>query len=206
MDCSTPGLPVHHQLLELAQTHVHRVGDAIQHLILCRPLLLLPSIFPRVRVFSNESVFCIRWPKYRSFSFSISPSNEYSGLISFRMDWLDLLAVQGLAPVALVPWPQERTELRGDTRAAPRPLGNHRSVHLAEQMFVLFLEFCLEKKKKTTYGKKKKKKTKTVNLHVVTLLINHFKNSPLALYFRNVHHGQSVSLWPRVLSRFWFSQ
>ena len=95
MDCSTPGLPVHHQLSELAQTHVHRVGDAIQHLILCRPLLLLPSIFPRVRVFSNESVFCIRWPKYRSFSFSISPSNEYSGLISFRMDWLDLLAVQG---------------------------------------------------------------------------------------------------------------
>ena len=65
------------------------------HLILCRPLLLLPSIFPGMRVFSNESVLCIRWPKYWSFSFSISPSNEYSGLISFRMDWLDLLAVQG---------------------------------------------------------------------------------------------------------------
>ena len=65
------------------------------HLILCHPLLLLPSIFPRNKVFSNESVFCIRWPKYWSFSFSISPSNEYSGLISFRMDWLDLLAVQG---------------------------------------------------------------------------------------------------------------
>ena len=65
------------------------------HLILCRPLLLLPSIFPRIRVFSNESVLCIRWPKYWTFSFSISPSNEYSGLISFRMDWLDLLAVQG---------------------------------------------------------------------------------------------------------------
>ena len=64
------------------------------HLILCRPLLL-PSIFHRIRVFSNESVFCIRWPKYWSFSFSISPSNEYSGLISFRIDWLDLLAVQG---------------------------------------------------------------------------------------------------------------
>ena len=64
-------------------------------LILCRPLLLLPSIFPSVRVFSNESVLCIRWPKYWSFSFSISPSNEYSGLISFRMDWFDLLAVQG---------------------------------------------------------------------------------------------------------------
>ena len=65
------------------------------HLILCHPLLLLPPIFPSIRVFSNESVLCIRWPKYWSFSFSISPSNEYSGLISFRMDWLDLLAVQG---------------------------------------------------------------------------------------------------------------
>jgi len=65
------------------------------HLILCRPLLLPPSIFPSIRVFSNESVLCIRWPKYWSFSFSISPSNEYSGQISFRMDWLDLLAVQG---------------------------------------------------------------------------------------------------------------
>ena len=65
------------------------------HLILCRPLLLLPSIFPSIRVFSNGSVLCIRWPKYWSFSFTISPSNEYSGLISFRMDWLDLLALQG---------------------------------------------------------------------------------------------------------------
>ena len=65
------------------------------HLILCRPLLLLPSIFPSIMVFSNESILCIRWTKYWSFSFSISPSNEYSGLISFRMDWLDLLAVQG---------------------------------------------------------------------------------------------------------------
>ena len=65
------------------------------HLILCRPLLLQPSIFPSIRVFSNESVLCIRWPKYWSFSSSISPSNEYSGLISFRIDWLDLLAVQG---------------------------------------------------------------------------------------------------------------
>ena len=97
MDCSTPGFPVHHQLPELAQAHVHRAGDAIQHLILCHPLLLLPSITPSIRVFSNESVLCIRWPKYWSFSFSISisPSNEYSGLISFTIDWLDLLAVQG---------------------------------------------------------------------------------------------------------------
>ena len=66
------------------------------HLILCRPLLLPPSIFPSIRVFSNKSILCIRWPKYWSFSFSISPSNEYSGLISFRMDWFDLLAVQGI--------------------------------------------------------------------------------------------------------------
>ena len=95
MDCSTPDLPVHHQLPELAQTHVHRIGEAIQ---LSHPLsspFLPPSIFPSIRVFPNESALCIRWPKYWSFSFSISPSNEYSGLISFGMDWLDLLAVQG---------------------------------------------------------------------------------------------------------------
>ena len=95
MDCSTPGLPVHHQLLEFTQTHVHWVGDASNHLILCCSLLLLPLIFPSIRVFPNESVLYIRWPKYWSFSFSISPSNEYSGLISFRMNWLDPLAVHG---------------------------------------------------------------------------------------------------------------
>ena len=95
MNHSTPGLPVHHQLLEFTLTHVHRVSDAIHHLILCHPLLFPPSVFPSNRAFSNESVLCIRWPKYWSFSFSISLSNEYSGLISFRMDWLDLLAVQG---------------------------------------------------------------------------------------------------------------
>ena len=87
---TTTHLPIHHQLLELAQIHVHQVSDAI-----CPPLLLLPSIFPSIRVFSNESVLPIRWPKYWSFSFSISLSNEYSGLISFRVDWLDLLTVQG---------------------------------------------------------------------------------------------------------------
>ena len=95
MDRSTPGLPVHHQLLEFTQTHVHLVGMSSNHLILCRPLLLLPPIFPSIRVFSNESVPPIRWSKYWSFSFNISPSNEYSGLISFRIHWLDLLAVQG---------------------------------------------------------------------------------------------------------------
>ena len=95
MDYSTPGFPVHHQLQELAQTHVHQVGDAIQPSHLCCPLLLLPSIFPSIRVFSNESVLHIRWPKNWSFSFSISPSNEYSGLISFRMDRFVLCVVQG---------------------------------------------------------------------------------------------------------------
>ena len=94
MDCTTPGFLVHHQLPEFTQTHIHRVSDAIQPSHFCHPLLL-PPIFPSIRVFSNKSVLCIRWPKYCSFSFSISPSNEYSGLISFRMDWLDLLAVQG---------------------------------------------------------------------------------------------------------------
>ena len=95
MDCSTPGSPVHHQLPELA--HLMSIESVMpsNHLILCCPLLLLPSIFPSIRVFSKVSVFCIKWPKYWSFSFSISPSSEYSGLISFRIDWLDLLAVQG---------------------------------------------------------------------------------------------------------------
>ena len=95
MDCSMPGLPVHHELLEFTQTHIHWVSDAIKHLILCRPLLLLPSIFPSIRVFSNESVLCIRCLKYWSFCFSIRPSSENPDLISFRMDWFDLLAVQG---------------------------------------------------------------------------------------------------------------
>ena len=84
-----------HHLPELIKTHVHWVSDAIQPFILCHPLLLLPSIFHSIRVFSNESYLWIKWPKYWSFGFSISPSNEYSGLISFRMDWLDFLAVQG---------------------------------------------------------------------------------------------------------------
>ena len=96
MNCSIPGLPVHHQLLESTQTHVHWVGDAIHHLILCCSLLLLPSIFPSIRVFSNESTLRISWPKYWSLSFNISPSNEHPGLISFRMDWLDLVEVQGM--------------------------------------------------------------------------------------------------------------
>ena len=95
MNCSTPGFPVHHQPLDLLKLMFVESVTLSNHLILCCPLLLPPSIFPSIRVFSNESVLCIRWPKYWSFSFSISPSNEHSGLISFRMDWLDLLEVQG---------------------------------------------------------------------------------------------------------------
>ena len=95
MNYSIPGHPVHHQLSEFTQTHVHWVSDAIQSSHPRCPLLLLSSIFPSIKVFSNDSDLCIRWPKDWSFSFNISPSKEYSGLISFRIDWLDLLAVQG---------------------------------------------------------------------------------------------------------------
>ena len=92
MDCSTPGSPVLHSLLEFVQIHVHWVRNA-NYRILCRPLLLQPSFFPSISL-SNESALCIRWPKYWSFNFSISPSNEFSGLISFRIDWSHLLTVQ----------------------------------------------------------------------------------------------------------------
>ena len=106
MDCSTPGFPVRNQLPELTQTHVHRVSDAIQpsHPLLSPSLLTFNlSIFSGIRIFSNESVLLIRWSQYWSFSFSISPSNEYSGLISFRIDWLDLLAVQGTQESSPIP-------------------------------------------------------------------------------------------------------
>ena len=95
MNCSTPGIPVYHQIPEfLRLTSIESVMLS-SHLILCRPLLLLPPNPPSIKVLSNESTLCMRWPKYWSFSFSIIPSKEISGLISFRMDWLDLLAVQG---------------------------------------------------------------------------------------------------------------
>ena len=94
-----PGFPVLHCLPEFTQTHVYWVSDAIQPSYPLSFLLLLPSVFPSIRVFSNESVLHIRWPKYRSFSFSISPSSEYSGLISFRIDWFDLFVVQGISRV-----------------------------------------------------------------------------------------------------------
>ena len=96
MDCSPPGFPVLHYLPELAQTHDHQVSDAVQP---TQPLLLSPSTFPSIRVFPNELALCIRWPKYWSFSFSISPSDEYSGLICFKTDWFDLLQSKGLSRV-----------------------------------------------------------------------------------------------------------
>ena len=95
MDCSTPGFPSITNSQSLLKLMFTESVIPFNHLVLCHSLLLLPSIFPSIRVFSNESVLCIRWPKYWSFSFSISPSNEYSGLISFRIDWFDILAVQG---------------------------------------------------------------------------------------------------------------
>ena len=96
MDCSTPGFAVLSSLLEFSKFMSIESMMPSSHLILCCLLLLLPSIFPSIRVFSNESALCIRWPKYSSFIFSISPSNQYSGLISFRIDWFDLFAVQGI--------------------------------------------------------------------------------------------------------------
>ena len=95
MSCSMPGLRVHHPLRSLLKLMSIESVMPSNHLILCHPLYLLPSIFPSIRVFSDESVLSSRWPKYWSFSFSISPTNEHLGLISFRMDWLDLLAAQG---------------------------------------------------------------------------------------------------------------
>ena len=94
MDCKTPGFPANHQILELAKLVSIELVMPSNHLILCRLLLLLPSVFSSIRVFSSGPVLHIRWPKYWSFSFNISPFNEHQGLISFRMDWLDLLAVQ----------------------------------------------------------------------------------------------------------------
>ena len=95
LNCSTPGFPVHHHSQSLLKLMSMESVMPSNHLTLCHPLPLLLSVFPSIRVFSNESVLRVRWPKYWSFSFSISPSSEYSGLISFRIDWFDLLVVQG---------------------------------------------------------------------------------------------------------------
>ena len=99
LDCSMTGFSVPHWLPEFAQIMSIESVTPSNHLILCHPLLFLPSIFPSIRVFSNELALCIRWSKYWNFNFSISLSNEFSGLISFRIDWFDLLAVQGLSRV-----------------------------------------------------------------------------------------------------------
>ena len=106
MNHSMPGLPVHHQLRSSVKLMSIKSVMPSSHLILCHPLLLLPPILPSIKVFSNESTLRIRWPKYWSFSFSISPSNEHPGLISFRMDWLDLLAVEGTLKKESSPTPQ----------------------------------------------------------------------------------------------------
>ena len=95
MNCSTPGFPALHYLLEFAQTHVTESVMPLNHLILCHPLLFLSSVFPSIRVFSNESTLCILWLRYWSFSFITSPSNDYLRLISFRIDWFALLVIQG---------------------------------------------------------------------------------------------------------------
>ena len=123
MNHSMPGLPVHHQLPEFTQTHVHQVGDAIwpSHLILCCPLLLLPLIPPSIRVFSKESTLCMRWPKYWSFSFSIIPSKEIPGLISFRIDWLYLLAVQGTLKSLLQHHSSKASCLEGFKKCSANP-------------------------------------------------------------------------------------
>ena len=101
MDCSTPGFPITKSQSLLKLMSIKSMVPS-NHLILCCPLLLLPSIFPNIRVFSNESVLHIMWPKYWSFSFSISPSNEYLGLISFRIDWFDFLGIQGTPKSLLI--------------------------------------------------------------------------------------------------------
>ena len=116
MDCSTPGLPVHHQHWSLLKLMAIELVMPSNHLILCHPHLL-PSIFPSIKVFSNESVLHIRWPRYWSLSFSISPSNEYLGLISFRMDWLDLFAVQGTLKSLLQYHSSKASVLRHSTSA-----------------------------------------------------------------------------------------
>ena len=115
MDCSMPGFPVLHHLPELAQTHVHWVGDAIRSSHPLSSSSPLPSVFPSIRVFSNVSSLCIRWPKYWSFSFSISPTSEYSGLIFFRIDWFDLLAVQGTLKSLLQQHSSKASDLQHST-------------------------------------------------------------------------------------------
>ena len=124
----TPDFPVHHQLPEFTQIMSIESVMPPNHLTLCRPLLLPRSIFPSIRVFSNESVLRIRWPKYWSFDFTIRPSNEYSGLISFRMDWLALLAVQGTLKSLLQHHSSKASVLYGPTLTSIRDYWKNRSL------------------------------------------------------------------------------
>ena len=149
MNCSTPGLPVHHQLPEFTQTESMMPSD---HLILCGPLLLLPSIFSSIRVFFNESGVHIRWPKYWSFSFSIHPSNGYSGLTSFRIDWFDVLTVQGTLKSLIqhhsskVSIPQHSSFLSGPIPTSLHDYWKNHSfdyMDLCQQSSLCFLLCCL---------------------------------------------------------------
>ena len=145
MDCSTPGFSVLHHLPELAQTQVHRVCDAIHPSHpLSSPSPLLPSVFPSIRVFSSESVLCIRWPKYCSFSFSICPSNEYSGLISFRIDWFDLLPVQGtLKNLLQIPQFKSINSSMLSFLYGPTLTSTHNMTPLSAMLSLCFLIHCL---------------------------------------------------------------
>ena len=146
MDCSTPGLPVHHHSWSLLKLMSIESVMPSNHLIFCCPLLLLPSIFPSIRVFSKESVLRIRWPKYCSFNFSISSSNEYSGLISFRMDWLDLLAVQGTLKSLLQHHSSKASILRCSaffTVQLSHPyMTTGKTIALTRRTFVGFFYYC----------------------------------------------------------------
>ena len=127
MDCSTPSFSVHHQPRSLLKLMSIELVMPSNHLILCWPLLLLPSIFPSIRVFSNESALRMRWPKYWSFSIDISPSNDYSGLTSFRMNWLDLLAVspRDSQESSLAPQSKNLNSLAHSFLSSPTPTSIH---------------------------------------------------------------------------------
>ena len=140
MNCSTPDLPVHHQLWSPPKPMSIESVMPSNHLILCRPPLLLPSIFPSIRVFSNESALHIRWLKYWSFSFNISPSNEHLGLIPFRMDWLDFLAIQGILESSPTPYFKSINSLALSLLHSPTltSLHDHRKNHrVTENLFFL---------------------------------------------------------------------
>ena len=140
MDCSTPGFPVFNHLPELIQTYIHWVSDTIQLSHPPSTVLFLPSIFPSIRVFSSEVAFHIRWPKYRSFNFSISPSKKYSGLISFMIDWFDLFAVQGTLKSLLQHHNSKASILRGSAFFMVQPshlyMTTGKTIALTMQTFI----------------------------------------------------------------------